>query len=495
MRLPPTYGRRFAAVLLATLAAGAHAAAADSGAPLIDAVKSGSVDRVRSLLGPGVDVNARRADGATALHWAAHRNDVAVVDLLIRAGANVNAANELGATAIWLAGVNGNAPVVQRLLEAGANPNVLLESGETPLMAAARSGSVPAVRLLVERGADVNARERLRGQTALMWAVEQRHVDVARTLLAHGANVHARSSVWRQLENTAGNANPAGDFEMEHGGSTPLLFAARQGDVETARVLLDAGANVNDTAAAGESPLAVAAHSNHGALGAFLLSRGADPNAAGAGYTPLLAAVLRGNLELVKALLAKGADPNAPIVHGTPGRRLSADYSLRYQMIGANAFWLAARFGETAIMRVLADNGASALTVAKDGTTALKAAMGFVSGLTENRQGRYGMPPVEHSEEERVTLEAARMALQMGVDVNAVDAAGETALHDAARQQFDRVIEFLAESGADLNIRNKRNQTPLGVSLTLTSDVGAGRGFGLDRRSTADLFRKLGGKE
>ena len=170
----------------------------------------------------------------------------------------------------------------------------------------------------------------------------------------HGADVHARSAEWRQLENTAGNTNPSGDFEMLHGGSTPLLFAARQGDVDTARALLDAGADVNATAAAGMSALVVAAHSNHGALGAFLLSRGADPNAAGAGYTALQAAVLRGNLELVKALLASGADPNAPIMHGTPVRRLGADYSIRHQMRGANAFWLAARLGQPDIMRVLA---------------------------------------------------------------------------------------------------------------------------------------------
>lgn len=486
--------RHFVAALLTLLAAAAQRSAADGDAPLVDAVKTGSIERLRALLRPGVDVNMRQGDGATALHWAAHRDNAVAADLLIGAGADVNLTNDLGATPIWLASINGSAAMIERLLEAGANPNAPLASGETPLMAAARGGSVKAVQLLVAHGADVNAKERLRGQTALMWAVEQQHADVGRTLLEHGADIHARSNVWHQLENTAGNTNPAGDFEMAHGGSTPLLFAARHGDVETARVLLDAGADVNDTAAAGMSALVIAAHSNHGALATFLLSRGADANAAGAGYTALHAAVLRGNLDLVKALLASGANADALVLHGTPGRRLSADYSLRYQMIGANAFWLAARFGEPAIMRVLADSGASALAVPRDGTTALKAAMGFVRGLTENRRGRYGVPPAEHGEEERVTLEAARMAVEMGVNVNALDPAGETALHDAARQRFNTVIQFLADKGADLNVSNKRKQTPLRVLITETAEAPSD-GDSVSRQTTIDLLRRLGAKE
>jgi ankyrin repeat protein len=474
-------------VLLAMLAAGT-AAAADSGAALIEAVRSGSVERVRAVLQSGADVNAAQGDGARALHWAAHKDDAAIADVLIRAGARIDVANDLGATPLWLASLNGSASMVARLLDAGAGPNLALASGETALMAAARSGNVKAVELLIAGGADVNARERSRDQTALMWAVEQRHADVARTILAAGADVHARSNVWRQLENTAGNTNAAGDFEMAHGGSTPLLFAARQGDVDTAAALLDGGANVNDIDAAGTSALVIAVHSDHTALSLFLLSQGADPNAAKAGYTALHAAVLRGNLELVKALVARGADPNALVAHGTPGRRLSADYSLRYQMIGANPFWLAARFGEPEMMRVLADSGASAFSIPKDGTTALKAAIGFVRGLTENRRGRYGVP-VDRVREEQVTLEAARIAVDMGVDLNAVDPAGDTALHDAARQRFNTVVEFLIARGADPNIRNKRKQTVLGAVLAETSETSAS---GVDRQRTIEVLQKLG---
>src|SRR5215213_5317803 len=423
----PSLFRECVVSLIAALALGT-AVAADSGTPLIQAVRSGAVDRVRELLRTGADVNAAQGDGATALHWAAHRSDLTATELLVRAGADVNRTNELGATPLWLASLNGDAVIAGALLAAGADPNRGLASGETPLMTAARSGSVQTVTLLIDHRADVNAAERVRGQTALMWAVDQRHAPIVHTLLARGANVHARSAVWQQLENTAGNTNSAGDFLMSHGGSTAILFAARQGTIETAAALLEAGANVNDADAAGTSALVLAAHSDHGQLAQVLLSRGADPNAAQAGYTALHAAVLRGNLELVKALVEHGADLNAPVRHGTAGRRLSADYSLRHQMLGANGFWLAARFGHPDIMRVLAAAGADALVVPADGTTALKAAMGYVSGLTENREGRYGIA-IDHLEEERATLDAARIAVELGVDVNAVGPGGDTALH------------------------------------------------------------------
>lgn len=472
--------------------AAAPFAAEDSA--LIDAVRSGSLDRLRSALTAGVNVNAPQGDGATALHWAAHRNDVAAADLLLRAGAAVNAANDLGVTALWLASVNGSDAMVKRLLEAGANPSLAIESGETPLMAAARSGSAAAVALLASRGADLNAREHIRGQTALMWAADQRHPDVVRALIQAGADVQIRSRVWRQLENTAGNTNPTGDFEMEHGGSTALFFAVRRGDVESARILLDAGANVNDTNAAGASALVVAAHSDQGDVGELLLARGADPDAAGAGYTALHAATLRGNTRLAQALLEKGADPNALVTHGSPVRRLSADYSIRHQMIGLNALWIAARLGHLDIARALRARGAIATLVPKDGTPSLKAAMGFVRGVTENREGRYGAPRREHGDEERLTLELARLLLDAGIDVNAADNAGESALFDAARQRFDSVVELLAARGADVNLRNKRSQTALTVLLTETYEAPPDTPV-LNRQSTIDLLKKLGSQE
>jgi ankyrin repeat protein len=469
-------------------------AAAEPEAPLIAAVKSVDIGRTRALIGQGADVNAPQPDGATALHWAVHRNNFEAADLLIRSGARVNAVNELGATPLWLSALNGSAPMIERLLTAGANPNIALSSGETPLMTAARSGNATAVRLLLAHGASANAAG-FRGQTALMWAAEQHHAEVAKVLIENGADVHARSAVWKQLENTAGNANPAGDFEMSHGGSTPLFFAARTGDVATGRVLLDGGARIDETAADGTTPLVVAAHSGQGAFAAYLLERGANANAADAGYTALHAAVIRSDLDLVKALLAHGADIDAPVKHGTPGRRLGADYSLRYQMIGTNAFWLAARFGEIPILRVLVEKGADAFTVPKDGTTALKAAMGFVRGFTENRQFRYGVAPMDPGVEEQLTLEAARIAIDLGVDVNAADNTGETALHDAVRRGFDSVIELLAENGADVNARNRRKETPLAMALADRPDIGVSSQDNRGRQSTIALLRKLGAKD
>lgn len=285
-----------------------------------------------------------------------------MAELLLAAGADVKAANDLGATPLWLACLNGSMRMAERLLNAGADANAALKTGETPLMTAARSGRSDIVKVLVAHRANVNATEALRGQTALMWASAQQHPDVVKTLLEVGASVGARSRARRQLVNTSNNADYSGVIEVEQGGYTPLLFAARMGDVDSGRILLENGADLNDKAPLGTSALVIAAHSGHRAFAELLLEKGADPNAMDAGYGALHIAVQRGDTELVKSLLARGADPNAYILRGSPTRRVSADITISSYSIGATPLWLAASQGRADLVRLLAAKGASVRT-------------------------------------------------------------------------------------------------------------------------------------
>lgn len=489
----------FSVPLVATLAAilvwpfGALAQSSSSPA-IIESLKTGDVEAVINLVAEGADVNAIQGDGATALHWAVHLNDLDTTSLLIEAGADVNAANQLGATSLWLAALNGSDALVGRLLESGANPNASLKMGETPLMVAARSGNAESVELLLEHGADVNTIESERGQTALMWAVAQQHANVVRVLIENDANLHARSEVWYQLENTAGNTNPSGNFRMAHGGSTPLLFVARNGDVETARVLVNAGANVQDIDASGTSVLVLAAHSGHGELGIFLLERGADPNAAEAGYTALHAAVLRSEVELVVALLDHGADINTRIEHGTPSRRFSADYSIDARLIGMDALWMAAKYGEVEILRTLVEHGADPFFVSTRGVTTLQVAMGNSSAALDDRRDRIGNAVRNPQAEEQRTLELARILIDLGVDINAADQRGNTALHHAVLKDFLSVVELLVANGANVNAANQSEQTPLLLAATEQRIPGT-NGLRGTRPEVAELLRQSGATE
>ena len=480
------------AVLLLATATFAYANAEPD---LVAAVRTGDLAAVRSLIASETDIDAPQGDGATALHWAAHRSDLEATELLMEAGADVDAANALGATPLWLAAKNGAAGIAERLLDAGANPNVTLRMGETPLMSAARSGSLAVVEMLLDRGADVNAAERERGQTALMWAAAQQHADVVRLLAERGADLHSRTQVWEQLENTAGNTNTSGNFRMRHGGSTALLFAARNGDLATARALVEAGADVDDTAAAGSSALVIAAHSGHGPLGVYLLEEGADPNVAAAGYTALHAATLRGQAALAAALLAHGADLDAIVERGTPGRRFSADFSIRHQAVGANTFWLAARYGELDILRALAEWGADPNVAPANRWSSLKAAMGVPQISQEDRRNRVDAPDsVEHIDQEELTLDLARIVLDLGVDVNQADDRGNTALHDAVRTGFASVVDLLAARGADVDALNDRGQTPLVLAETSLPVLGS-NGLRSTQPEIAARLRELGADE
>jgi uncharacterized protein len=287
---------------------------------------------------------------------------------------------------------------------------------------------------------------------------------------------------------------------MDLGGFTPLLFAVRDDDLDAVKLLLAAGADVNDKAANGASALVVAAHSGNGPLAGYLLETGADPNAAGAGYTALHAAVLRGDVDLVKRLIAKGADSNARIAKGTPSRYYSKDWALNETALaGATAYWQAARYGDVPIMQVLAAAGADTTFAMADGTTALIAAVAANSGFgTGDRRERYlgpGDPVPTAEEKERLTVAVARTALELGAPISAANQAGDTALHVAAAQALDTVAQLLVDHGADLEATNKRQLTPLGVAL-IPRPPSPLQIEGVDRRmSTAQLLRKLGAKE
>jgi ankyrin repeat protein len=420
--------------------------------PLVEAARHGDADSLRVLLQKKVDVNTAEADGSTALHWASYRDDLDSADLLIRAGAKVNLANDLGATPLWTASQNGSVEMVKRLLAAGANPNAALLHGESPLMVAARSGYPEVAEQLLVRGAKVNARGP-RGQTALMWAVAQKHPDAVKVLLARGADVQARSEVWSQMMAVPPHGYRDYNREIPHGGDTALLFAARSGDLESARLLVAAGGNVNDTDAWGVSATVLAAHSGFRDLVGFLLERGADPNLAAAGFTALHIAIMRRDESMAAALLDHGANSNAPLKTWTPTRRSSHDFNFAPPLVGATPFWLAARFTEPAIMRLLAKHGADPRFVQRseyiagegfqrrtETTTALLAALGMGGGTA--------WFPLARGETETLTLEAVKIALELGIDVNAATNDGRTALDVAKALHYESVVRFLAEKGA-----------------------------------------------
>jgi ankyrin repeat protein len=457
-------------------------AAAAADLRLIEAARERNTEAVRALLKGRADVNATQGDGSTALHWAAHRDDVTIAELLIKAGARIDATTDTGVTPLHLACTNRSPLMVERLMQAGANPNATLERGKTALMECARTGDLRAVKALLARGADVNRKEPLHDQTALMWAISQQHPDVVEALLEVGADVHARSRAYPQTvtsERQRITGREKLSYEVFKGGSTALLFAARVGDVESARLLLRAGANVEDALADGSSALLVASYSGQQAVGQLLLDNGADPNNTVKGYTALHTAVLKGGLDLVKSLLAHGAQPNVRITKPTPIRLLSQDFELAPEVLGATPYWLAARYLDGDLLRALHAGGADPRMALKDGNTPLMTAIGLgVLGSMSRRGIRVedGGKLAAESEIEAVVA----ILLEQGADINAISESGDTALHVAALEGLDLVVKRLAERGADLNLRNYKGQTPLDLAT---------------RKSTGDLLRSLGAVE
>ena len=472
-----------------------------STSPLIDAVRQGDVPQVRSQLKAGANVNQAEGDGATPLHWAAHRDSIEMVRLLLDAGASALVANDLGITPLHLAAANGNVVTLRLLLDKHGNANATAASGVTPLMEAARSGGVDAVRVLLAHGADVNAREFARGQTALMWAVSRHHPDIVKVLLENKADVQARTGARqvmamldrgprRAVKTSAQDARP-----IEVGGSTALLLAAQGGGVESARLLLAAGANANDVAADGKSALVMAAFSGHTEVATLLLAGGADADAAGAGYSALHAAALRGDVVLVNALLEKGANPNATQAKGSPVRRFGSQWALSSPFNGGTPLIVAAIYLEVDVMRALLARGAKADAALPNGMTALQLAAGGAIenearpsdlvrfNIVDNDTPQVPRPP------EAVTA-AVRLLLDAGADATHADMDGVTALHAAAGANQPQVIELLVTRGALVNAKNTAGQTPLLLTLPRKPQ---GRGPGFPGYPEAEaVLRKLG---
>lgn len=480
---PTHLGRLWVVPLLAAISLGAAARETS----LVNAAKNGDTQVVRALLQQKVDVNAAEIDGTTALHWAVHRDDLNTADLLLRGGASVKATNRYGVMPLMLACENGSAAMVERLLKAGADPNSTLPEGQTALMTAARTGNVAAVKTLIAHGAKVNATETWRGQTPLMWAAAQGHAATVSLLVEAGADINARSKgdagsvraavragvSQLALGNGTANAAPGGGptptpeaAPAGAAGFTPLLFAVRAGHIEASRILIDAGAKVNETVGDGSSALLLAVMNAHYDVAAMLLDKGADPNADAQGWTalhqlawtrtpnllrptpfPLPTGTLT-DLELVKVLVAHGANVNAR-------QKKEPNDANRNVLnrIGATPFLLAAKGADVPMMRALIAAGADPLLKTDEEATPLMAAAGV---------GIWRIGENAGSNEE--ALDAVKIAWELGNDVNAVDANGDTAMHGAVHRGANAIVEFLMEKGANPDVANKFGWTPLTIA-------------------------------
>ncbi len=483
-------------ITLAGVLAGVLLAAAAFGAtntPIADVAMQGDMDSVRTLVQehPG-EVNAPQPDGSTALLWAAYWNDQETVKALLAAGANVNASNRDGFTPLYRRPAPmATLAMVEILLKAGADANSFQAQGQTVLMTAARAGNAEAVKALLDHGAEVNAKETWRGQTALMWATAENHPDVVQVLVDHGAEVNAVSSVF----DFSGMKTKPGDVPMHfpRGGFTALLFAARGGFTDCAKILLEHGADIKIADPDGTSALVLAIINGHFDTAGFLLDRKADPNAADQyGRAPLFAAVdmhdmyqsnrpapkengKLDSLDIIKMLLARGADPNAKLTKLIPPRAV-LDFPDVMMGEGATPFLRAAKSSDIPVMQLLLDKGADPKVVTKGGVTALMVA----AGMGHEKTVRGGEQPIE----------AMKICLEKGVNINAAtDRTLNTALHAAAGQGTDDIVAFLAEHGAKLDAKDNKGRTPLDVALGKQADT-----VGVEvHQTTADLLRKLMG--
>jgi uncharacterized protein len=487
------------------------ALAGGTGNAIVTAAKQQDKAALRTLLKSKSDINAPEPDGSTALHWASHWDDIESVDLLLKAGANVNAKNEYDVTPLSLAVENGSLPMVARLVKAGANVNAATATGETPLMTAVRTRSVPVVKALLSAGANVNAQGGGRQQSALMWAVDEHAHDVVQLLLAHKADPNLRSEA-RPEYVTFSRGNPQGgrltglaDQTLESDGSRPglrwikkggmsaLMLAARDGDLDSAKLLLASGARINDTNPIGSTPLMLAIRNDRTDLALFLLDKGADPNVDAAGHVALHLAVARMNHDVLRSLIDHGAKVNVRLEKGEPdpdgNRRFN---QLPEYLLGATPFLLATALNDSDMMLALVKAGADISIPMSDGTTTVMASMGIFPGVftfipfekvpqggANGDNTAYFQRKKLFSEEK--VLATMKLVVELGGDVNGARGAlttyhvgnsrtlvgrdvGDTAVHIATADKYPTVVQFLVSKGAKLDVRDKRGLTPMGIA-------------------------------
>jgi ankyrin repeat protein len=445
------------------------------------------------------------------------------VDRLIRAKANVNATNRYRVAPLSIAALHGDAAIVKALLKAGADPNTVQGEGEPVMLTAARSGNVEVVKALVAAGGDVNVRERFYGQTPLMWAAIENHAAVITELAARGADVNARANVlegepaWRYGKDSRNGINGEAlqnfNTNFSKGGLTPLMYAARQGASDAVRALMDRGANPSTTDPEGFSPLLIALMNARYDAAVALIEKGADVTQADrSGQTPLFALAdirsllwtynrptpraqnVTDSLEVAKLLIAKGAVVNARLTG--PARRPLGGGGAAVAGRGATVFLRAAVTSDLPLMRLLLERGADPKVVTQNGNNALHAAAGVRwSDTTMSTAMARGFAV------EADSVEAIKMLIGLGLDVNAADNQGVTAMHGAAARGANEIIKLLATSGAKLDVMSKPetrqstvdNEPPLEVPGQTPID--AALDADPPRLSTVALIRELMGAD
>jgi ankyrin repeat protein len=491
--------RVWLAAALASAGLGAGSGPAWAEATLADAAETGDLESARALIADGADVNARKADGTTALHWAAYRGDVALADALLAAGADPSAVNDYGSTPLLEAAVVGDVDLLRRLLDAGAAVDTPGADGQTALMVIARTANLEAAELLIDRGADVNIAESWGGQTALMWAVAQRQPEMTALLVAHGADVDARSRFndWQRQVTAESRVK-----YIPMGGFTPLIYAAREGCLACARTLIEAGADLDKADPEEVSPLLLAIQNAHYDTARLLLESGADPDKwSWYGESPLYAAVdlntipnggrpdrpsldATSSFEMVELLLAAGANPNLQLKFLPPFRSVGADRGADLLLTtGATPLLRAAKAGDADSVRLLLEHGAIPDLPQQLGITPLMAAAG-IGRQSNDTRGRFT------SEEQALVV--IRQLLDAGADVHAKDRFGRTAIHGAAIFGWNDLIEALVEAGGDPSIADDNDDTPLDYALGQASGRFRGVSYEL-HEDTAALLRELTG--